>query len=104
MKVFQEEVTRFCKSYGKTPPAFIRRVIASLLKNPELTEQPDYKRVYEEALAYLEQYDSAHLDFTKSSRQTEELLLSLINEQSPDYAYDISVLENYLHFRKQCWK
>lgn len=82
----------YVKKHKKFPASFIRRILAGLLKNPTLLENPEYKKLYIECL-----------EFSKDKNNDEERIAALMNTKSKTYAYETNVIEDYLNFRKQYW-
>ena len=104
MEEFEKELTIFCKRYNKRPPDFIRRVIATLLKFPELMELPECKKLYEEGTEYLDWYDNrGPLHYTEA-KELEIQLITFMNKYAPDFAYALPVLIEYLISRIRYWK
>ena len=89
---------------------YIRHIIIFLRLNKELLKDPDYNRLYEECIVYLNKYHNRFFNAPdheySESREAIELLADLYNKypEAPHYTMlEKEEVEHFLAFRKKAW-
>ena len=90
---------------------YIRHIVIFLQSSKELLEDPDYNRLYEECIVYLNKYHNRFFNAPNheysESREAIELLAELYAKHPEDpgcVMLEKEEVDHFLAFRKQAWK
>ena len=86
---------------------YIRHIFNFLREHRELLENPDYKRLYDEAIDYLFRRGVEHSGWEESKRERGynilELLADLSNSKGDTEKYSKEAVDSFLAERKRTW-
>ena len=107
-RAVSREIVHYTKGMYK-PDFFHRHILGYLRKHPELCEQEDYKKLYEETIYMLLLHAQAKSGWTNSNpphpRENIEILVDLYleNDDTVEELLTQDAVDNYLAYRKSVW-
>ena len=86
----------------KKPRSFITRIFGYLRANLNLLENPDYKKLYDECLIFLNYSNAKDLKCKGISDKENEIVADIMLKHH-NLQFDKEIVERYLKLRKDSW-
>lgn len=104
LKVLETEILLYISknSEVKNVRSFIMRVFGYLRGNLKLLKQPEYKKLYEECLIFINWSNKKDLKCKNTPNELNEIIADIMREHHNVQA-DIETVEKYLKFRIDAW-
>ncbi len=108
-EMFPIELTVDAEIRWRGHPNYIRHIFFALMEHKELLGNPDYKRLYDEALDYLFRYSVVCGDLNINDRENGYEVIQLLacfyntEYENNDLKFSIDTVNSFLEKRRKIW-